>query len=217
MGTIRVSGEGRGQKKADQVELTLIFNTTKADYEQAYQQATEKISRLEAELTDCGFKQEEIMTQRFSVSSDYESFNDEQGRWQQRFKGYLVNQVLQLQFTFENERLQKVIAAVDRSGGKPEVQLNYTVAESKEFQNELLRQAVADATEKAVVLAAAAGKQLGELASISYGQGKSELTSQTEVTPRLSVADNVVFSMPELHPAAIQSHVTVECVWQLQD
>lgn len=217
MGIIRVKGYSRGQRQADRVELTLTFNTSDPVYEAAYNKTAEKINRMEAELAAIGFAKEKIVTQHFSVTGEYESFNDPTGNWQQRFKGYSVNQVLQLHFAFENEKLEKVMGAVALADGNPEIQLSFTITDQTAFKNELLRQAVADASAKAAVLAAAAGKELGALETISYGQEDHNFSSRTEVAPRLAAAASGVFKMPEIRPAAISCNEMVDCVWQLKD
>lgn len=215
MATITVKGSGENQQPADQIELRLDFKSTHLVYEEALQQATEKIAAVQKELQEIGFQQNDLKTQHFDVTSAYESYQMDQGNWQQRFVGYQVAQGVRVVFSFTPERLGEVLAAVAASKSQPELTIAFTVADEISFKETLLQAAVKNAKKKALVLAEAASCQLGDIQAIHYDWTDIHLSSETNFSPKLMEARSAKFAMPEITPADIKAKEFVTCIWEL--
>lgn len=217
MKTIRVMGRGFAQQAPDQIEMSLRFETLNQDYATMFQDATKKIQRLQEALQEVGFVESDLKTSSFDVGTKNESYQDQQGNWQQRFAGYQLTQAVELVFPLEMSRLGAVIAAVDQAGGQPDLRLAFTLADPTAFQRRLLEKATQDAKSKGEILAMASGKRLGELLTIDYHWHQGALTSETSLNPR-SYGSGMLLAkaaMPDIQPKDIQQEDTATFVWAL--
>ncbi|MBO4324313.1 MAG: SIMPL domain-containing protein [Lachnospiraceae bacterium] len=178
MREMRVTGVGRLSVKPDRIRLMMNLSDTKKDYEKALEASSEMSSKLQKVFTGCGFQEDDLKTTRFSVDAEYEGYTDKNGNWKQRFKGYRFEQSLKIEFPSDNERLGTVLYALAKSGVKTEFRIQYTVSDLEKCRNELLGKAVADAKEKAAVLAAASGVKLGDIMRIDYSFGNADICSE---------------------------------------
>ena len=78
---------------------------------------------------------------------------------------------MKVEFPSDNERLGRVLYALANADVTPELRISYTVKDREALKNTLLGAAVADAREKAAVLARAAGVELGAVQTIDYTLG----------------------------------------------
>lgn len=178
MREMKVTGVGRLSVKPDRIRLMMNLSDTKKDYEKALEASSEMSEKLQKVFCGCGFEEEDLKTIRFSVDAEYEGYSDKNGNWKQRFKGYRFEQSLKIEFPSDNERLGKVLYALAKSGVKTEFRIQYTVADLEKCRNDLLGKAVADAKEKAAVLAAASGVKLGDISRIDYSFGNADICSE---------------------------------------
>lgn len=215
MATITVKGTGKNRQAADQIELGLDFKTVALVYGEALQQATQKIEAVQECLQGIGFQKNDIKTLNFDVSSTYESYQTEQGNWQQRFVGYQVSQGVKLVFAFSPERLGEVIAAVADSKSQPELTIAFTIADETAFKEDLLQAAVKEAKKNAVILATAASCQLGAIQAIHYDWTDVHFHSETNFAPRLMEVSAAKSAIPDITPADVKGQETVTCIWEL--
>ena len=178
MREMKVTGVGRLSVKPDRIRLMMNLSDTKKDYEKALEASSEMSEKLQKVFCGCGFEEEDLKTIHFSVDAEYEGYSDKNGNWKQRFKGYRFEQSLKIEFPSDNERLGKVLYALAKSGVKTEFRIQYTVADLEKCRNDLLGKAVADAKEKAAVLAAASGVKLGDISRIDYSFGNADICSE---------------------------------------
>ena len=218
--SIRVTGKGVVRVRPDTTRLTLSLSGLCPEYSDALQQSARDTEALKVALRPLGFADTELKTTQFSVDTEYEGYQDEQGRWQNRFAGYRWQHALKLEFPSDRERLGHILFALGSSPARPELHIGYTVRDPEAVKNELLGKAVADAKAKAAVLAAAAGVKLCELLSVDYAWGQPEL----EVRPmRKAVmmdartgASGANSFDPGIEPEDIETSDTVTLVWRIE-
>ena len=101
----------------------------------------------------------------------------------------------------------------------PEFHLTYTLKDPEAAKNELLAKAVADAKEKAAILATAAGVTLKEIQSVDYSWGEITFESRP-IEPMMKtdgccLMENARFDM-DIEPDDIEAEDTVTVVWEIE-
>ena len=128
---------------------------------------------------------------------------------------------MKIEFDSDNERLGKILYALARCELHPEFTISYTVKDQEAAKNELLGKAVADAKEKANVLAKAADLQLKEIQTVDYSWGEISM----EVRPvggmlrankmmAAECAEDAAYGM-DIEPDDITVSDTVTVVWEI--
>ncbi|HAW15223.1 MAG TPA: SIMPL domain-containing protein [Clostridiales bacterium] len=177
MRTIKVTGKGNIKVAPDTTRLTLTLTGSDTEYGKALKASSEDTLCLKDLLEGLGFKRSDLKTIRFSVDPRYESYKNKDA-YKQRLTGYEFTHVLKLEFPSDNERLGKTLFALANGKVSPEVRISYTVSDPESVKNGLLSKAVADAKDKAAVLAEASGVTLKDIQSIDYSWSQIEFESQ---------------------------------------
>ena len=170
MRTIRVTGNGRIKLKPDMIRITLSLEGCYPEYGETLRRSSQDTERLKDLFAGFGFERSDLKTLNFRVDTEYESYMD-LGAFKQRFAGYKFFHWMKVELDFDNELLGRVLYALANCDVKTEFRISYTVKDPEVAKNELLGQAIADATEKASVLAKAAGLTLKEIRNIDYSWG----------------------------------------------
>lgn len=213
--TITVKGKGTSRQAPDQIQLALDLQTLVAEYSRMFEMANEKVSRLQAELVKVGFTKDQLKTTDFNVTAKYESYQEKNGEWRQRFVGYQLTQRFLLAFSLDMEKLGKVIYAIDASASEPQLSVNFTVSDPTAMEAEMLQSAAEDAQRKAEILAQATGQQLGELLGIDYNWGEVVFQSETHIGG-LNLMRASEIALPDLTPEDVEVGDTVTFNWQLK-
>ena len=161
MKTIRVTGIAQAALRPDVTVVTMTLQGTEPEYSAALSRASREAETLRGVLDRLSFQKDEPKTLSFHVNAEYEGY-EEAGVWKQRFKGYRFEHMLKVSFDSENKRLGEVLTALANAEVCPMLQISYEVKDPESAKTPLLARAVADAREKAQILAQAAGaEQIG--------------------------------------------------------
>lgn len=220
MRTIRVTGKGQLRIKPDLTRITITLTGLYKEYGDTLRRSSEDTEALRRLISGFGFEKTDLKTLSFNIDSEYEGYDDN-GVWRQRFSGYRFRHMMKLEFPSDNDRLGRILYALANCDISPEFRLSYTVKDPEAAKNELLGRAVADAADKAGVIARAAGVSLGNIQSIDYSWEQSDL----EVRPvnrvmaagapmaKTAMAD-AAYEM-NIEPDAIETSDTVTVVWEI--
>ena len=221
MRTIRVTGKGRIKVRPDMTRITITLEGTYDKYAEALQKSSQQTNRLKEILPEFGFERSDLKTLSFDVDTQYESFKNRKGVFEQRFVGYRFHHLLKIEFDSDNERLGKILYALANCELKPELRLSYTVKDPEAAKNELLGRAMTDAKEKAAVLSAAAGVALKNVQSIDYSWG--EINFEVQPMNRMVMEDACYAAVSEpkgydldFEPDDIEASDTVTVVWEIE-
>ena len=176
--TIRVTGKGNLSVKPDTVRLIMTMEGMKEEYDAALAESASMTEYLKKIFSDLGFDKEDIRTLSFNVSTEYESYQAKDKSWKRRFEGYKYIHRMKIEFPADNKKLGKVLYRFGHSAVRPELRIEYTVAEPEKCKNELLANAVTDAKEKAGVLSKASGVSLGDIVTIDYSWAEIDFVSR---------------------------------------
>lgn len=176
--TIRVTGKGRLSVRPDTTRLILTTEGIQATYDRALEQSAAMTEELKKLFVGFGFQKNDLKTLAFHLSAEYESYQDRDKSWKKRFEGYKYIHRMKVEFLADNKRLGQILYALGHAAVRPEIQIEYTVADPEKCKNELLADAVADSVRKADVLAKAAGVALGDIVNIDYSWAELEFVSR---------------------------------------
>lgn len=217
--TIRVTGKGMLRLTPDRIRLVISMTGIRKEYEKAVEQSTEDSRTLAECFEKIGFERRELNTTYYNVNAEYESYQDKDHNWKNRFKGYRYNRNMKLEFPLDNELLGKVLYAVAHCSVEVEFNIEYTVAEPEKAKNELLNAAVKDAQEKAAVLSDAAGIRLGRLMNLDYSWSEMEIVARdvrfSKAIMTESAMDSAAGYNVDVNPDDIEVNDSVTMVWEI--
>lgn len=216
MRILRVTGKGQIKVKPNVTRITMTLSGLRKEYSKTLEASSADTEQLKAVLKPFGFESIDVKTLRFTVDTEYESYQ-ERNQWKQRFVGYKYDHVMKIEFDSDNDRLGRILYALAHALVQPELRISYTVKDQEAAKNLLLGKAIEDAKTKAAVLASAAGVSLKEIQSIDYSWG----TINFEVQP---MARNMLCDAKEtseesydmdIEPDDIEVSDTVTVVWEI--
>ena len=218
---LRVTGRGQLKVRPDMTRITMTLEGIRKDYTKALKVSSEDTEALKELLEQEGFSREKVKTLSFDVNMENESYRDKDGNWKSRFKGYQYRHTMKIEFPSDQKRLGNILYLLaNHTTIRPEFRFSFFVGDVETSKNELLGKAVADAKEKAAVLASAAGCTLKGIVSIDYSWGEIEL----EVSPykRTMLAEDAAMASDEacyemdIEPDDIEMSDTVTVVWGIE-
>jgi len=216
---IRVTGKGQISVKPDLIRLMLTLEDTRETYEDTLEQSGKQVEMLKDCFEKLGFQRTDLKTLNFHVDTEYESYQDEDKSWKQRFKGYKFIHSMKIEFDADNKRLGQVLYALAHAAVRPEFRIVYTIKDPEAAKNQLLGKAVSDSKEKARVLAEAAGVTLGDIVTIDYSWGEiafvAEPMRKNMLTMGVSSARESDSYNMDIEPDNINVSDTVTVVWQI--
>lgn len=213
---IRVTGTGLLKLKPDLCCINLNLTGSEKDYADALARAAKDSAALGEAIASLGFRREDLKTLDFAVDAEYESVQDDKGRWRQEFRGYRFRQVLKLEFPVNNALLGRTLAALAAAPVDPEFHLSYGLLDREAAKAALLDAAVKDAKRKAEILASAAGASLGTLLSVDYSLAEIRLETAPMAKAMLRSANGAADSFDmDIQPEDIRAEDTVTLVWEL--
>ena len=161
--TITVNGSGETLVTADTAVVSVGVSVRKKDALEAQSAANEVIASIRAALAGAGLKEEDISTGYINLYAVYDYSKDVE-----EIVAYSANSSLAIKVT-DMGRVGEVIDLAFGAGANTLDGVSFSVADDTEARKESLKAAVADAKEKAAILAEAAG--LGEIEILNIEEG----------------------------------------------
>ena len=160
---ITVTGSGETLVTADTAVVSLGVSIRRPDALEAQGAANEVIARIREALTGAGFDEEDISTGYINLYAIYDYADDAE-----KIAAYSASSSLAVKVT-DMARVGEVIDLSFGAGANTLDGVTFSVSDDAAARKESLKAAVADAKEKAAVLAEAAG--LGETEIVSIQEG----------------------------------------------
>lgn len=161
--TITVNGTGETLVTADTAVVSIGVNVRRADALEAQSAANEVIAAIRAALTSAGFNEEDISTGYINLYAVYDYTKDVE-----EIVAYSASSSLAVKVT-DMDRVGEAIDLAFGAGANTLEGVTFSISDDTAARAESLKAAVADAKEKAAVLAEAAG--LGEIGIESIQEG----------------------------------------------
>ena len=161
---LTVNGKGIVYVTADRVSVSMGVSLTGDDVAQTQREVNERIAAVCKALTDAGLDENSISTNSIYIYPQYDYSSSSQ-----ELIGYSVSTSITIR-TDSVERVGEYIDAAFAAGANTFDSINFSASNTEEARKQALEIAVKNAMEKAQVIAAAAGKTLGNLEEITEGE-----------------------------------------------
>ena len=160
---ITVSGSGETQVSADTAVISLGVSARDGDVLKAQQKVNEAIAAIRKALTELGIKEEHINTDYMNIYAMYDYTGE-----QEQITAYNANSTLAIQVT-DMDSVGMLIDTAFGAGANTLNGISFSASETEEARAESLRKAVAEAREKAEILAEAAGLKITGIERMDEG------------------------------------------------
>jgi uncharacterized protein YggE len=216
--TIVVKGIGKASVAPDLLVLALGMDVVDLDYGEMMRLATEEFEAIREALVGVGFQAKDLKTSRYSITTKYEGYHDDNNNWLQRFVGYECSHKLSVEFDLDIELLGKALVALADSPANPTLNIQFTIRDKDAVGDLLLDKAIKDATSKAGVLAKASQVTLGEIISIDYNWAEHHFYSETDMAVGGAVPRGMALrgASMDIEPEDIDVRDTVAVTWAIQ-
>lgn len=161
---IRVAGNASVTLSADYATLQIGVTTKKDTVQSAQQENAQAMNAVLDALYAAGIEEKDVITSQFNIYSSVDWVNGEEKSY------YCVDNMLSVTVR-SLEKIGMVMDAAIGAGANQTYGIAFASAKENEAYLQALQRAVEDARAKAEVLAAAAGKQLGQLILMDASQG----------------------------------------------
>lgn len=213
--TITVKGIGKVSAKPDLIVISMALENTDYSYSGAMQLASSAVDAIRKALVSVGFEKEALKTTDFGITTDYDRYKDNKGNWKEKFLGYKCTHRLKLEFDFNMELLNKTLTAIASSGSDPRFDIAFSVKDKEVVSEQLLKDAVQNATKKAEILASASGLSLGAVQNIDYNWGELHLYSRTKFCEPMDCIASAPSMAMDIEPEDIDVNDSVTMVWSI--
>jgi hypothetical protein len=159
--TVTASGMGITQAAPDTAEMSFGVTTTSANAKTALDDASKVAEQIASAVKEQGVADEDIQTRDVSV---YPQTTDQDG--EQVISGYQASLSVQVKVR-DIAKLGEIISAANAAGANSISGPAFTIDDPAPFRAQAIDEAVADARKSAEAMAAAAGKSVGEVLSMS--------------------------------------------------
>lgn len=213
--------------KPDYVIINLTIDATNKKYENAVEEATEKIKRLSAALVRIGFEKDDLKTADFRVNIATGYKKNFKGVNEMVKTGFTCVNRMKLAFDFDSEKLSKAVETITDCVAEPRLNIAFTVKDEESVKDELLKSAGANARRRAEILCESAGGKLGNLITVNYNWNQISILSPTSYHSNdIGGTTGVLFdaepddSMPllalkSIQPEDIELHDDAVFVWEI--
>ncbi|MES2006794.1 MAG: SIMPL domain-containing protein [Patescibacteria group bacterium] len=211
--TINVSGYGEAFGAPDIATFSFSVVSEKTTVAAAQAEATAKINAITAYLKAAGVADKDVKTTDYSVYPQYDYKTDVCAAGypcggKQTLRGYEVRQTTTVKVR-DTAKAGDLLTGVGEKGATEVSGLNFTFDDPNKLQNESREEAIADAKEKAELLAKQLGVRIVRVVSYSdsgnypqpyyardmaVGYGGTENQATKAVAPELSIGENKVTS-----------------------
>lgn len=159
-----VQGTSEISLAPDEVVFNITINRMDKDFAVALDQLNESVNRLKSALAKQDVEEKSIRTVHYNI---HENWKYNSGK---RYKeGYTATHSLTVHIDFAKKRMKEVYKAIVATGIEVNMNLSFGLKDRKQYEEQLMSEAVRDARRKADVLAEASGVSITGILHIEYG------------------------------------------------
>lgn len=209
--TLRVQGSATLDKPADQLKLTFGVVTQEATAAAAASQNAAVMTRVQAALRKAGIAKKELATLNFRIDPIYNQRprHEVNPNWHPTIEAYRVsNRVLVT--SADLSRAGELIDTATQAGANSIDSIHFGLKDDRQYRDEVIRAATANAIADAHSLAGAASIRLIGILEIAVDPGRSSHPIQ--------YAERAVFAQAvstPITPGAVQIQATVSVVYEI--
>lgn len=216
MKTITVKGLGKVTKSPDSIIINMKLLSFDKEYDLSMEKATKNLEEINSSLINIGFCKDMIKTTDFNVYTKYDNVRVE-NTYKYTFMGYECQQALKIQFDMDIKKLANVCSVISKCNAEPEITVHFTIKNPKELNEELLKSAATNASEKAKILCEATGVKLGDLVNIDYNWHDLNTYSNTNYhLEKRCLAASTMQNNIDITPDDINFSEEVTFIWEIK-
>lgn len=176
--TIKVVGTGSIHVVPDVTRLEISIDRVLKSYDEAYECAKENSAWMVKILEYNKMSGKLAKTIRMDIS-EHQMNIYQGGKYAGTKKdGYELDQKIKIDLGMDNNLINNIVRGVGKFIKEAQINIGYTQQDPRPTQLKMLERAVKDAHDKAQIMAKAAGRELGEVKSIEYGEMEISIYSQ---------------------------------------
>lgn len=204
---VTVVGEARSVEKNQVASFSAGVESVNDDKEKAIREVNEKVVSLVGAIKAFGVPEADIKTQNLSIYQSEEMYY-ENGVQKSRKGQWRVNNSIEVTLR-EVANTADLTVLLTNSGANNVYGPNFRMDEGKKIEVGLFIDAMADAKEKAEMLAKASGRKLGKVMSVTEGGGVMGL-------PLFSARDGMGGGGMPTEPGSTTVTKSVTVTWELK-
>lgn len=207
--------------KSDLFRVSIYFEGDDSEKEECVRAFNEDQARVLSALEEAGIPADRIKSASFNVTRHYdwyyEKCSDHPKNYHRRTERFISGHEYSGDCSFEHEFDHGMLAAVwdvlQRTEGSFSFDITYSLEHPDACERELLQSAVVEARSRANTLTAAAGAELGEVASISHAfrHASSDFSESVKLSAG-AIADDGPCA-PDLNPESMPVRCEVSISW----
>ncbi len=211
--TLTVKGVGTVKQSPDVFGISFKVTGHEWKYSDAMTLLNESVEELRNTLESQGLDKKLLKTTSFDIRSD-STYNNKTKK--HKFNGYIATHRIKIEIPWDNEKANELLIAINESTIDPQFSIYFTVSDPEKLKEEMLKEAVKNAKEKAGIIAEAAGVKVLDILDINYSWG--EILFERNYEDRsYAVCEESSSVMPDIEPDDIEKSDTVEIVWEIGD
>ena len=177
--TISVQGKGAIHVVPDVTRLEITIARVFPDYQKAFAQGKENSSWI-VKILEYNKKPGKLAkTVKFDISDHEENEYDEKGHYIGKLcEGFDLVQCIKIDLPIDNILTTNIVRGIGKFVPGAQINIGYTVQDSRPHQLKMLERAVKDAKEKARIMAEAAECTLGKVTDSNYKYSNVSVYSQ---------------------------------------
>lgn len=175
---IKVVGTGSIHVVPDVTRLEIRIDRVLKNYDEAYACAKENSSWMVKILEYNNLTGKLAKTIRMDISEHNESIYKGGNYVGLKKDGYNLDQRIKVDLGMDNVMVNNIVKGVGKFIQGAQINIGYTQKDPRPTQLKMLERAVTDARDKAQIMAKAAGRELGEVKEIEYGEMEVHIYSQ---------------------------------------
>ncbi|BDD04664.1 SIMPL domain-containing protein [Aureibacter tunicatorum] len=168
-GTLVVKGIGTVSIAPSIAVLSIDIIAENKDYQACIESLDKKSENIKSTLKKAGFSSKSIKTSGFSINRDMK-YNSQLGK--SEFIGFKASHKVSIRIDNNNDEINKAFNAIAGSLTDAGFYLGFDLneQEKEKAKNEIIKNAVSDAKQKAELIANASGVELDRIIDIRYGE-----------------------------------------------
>jgi len=210
---IVVKGTGTVSKAPDIFGISFDVQAHEMNYVESLKKLNRRVEDLRKAVEAAGIERSTLKTTSFRINSDY-SYKKKLD--ERKFNGYIASHRLKIEFPVDKEKSNRLLGEIVDKVRSANFNIYFTVSNPEELKDEMVREAVINATRKAEIMTEAAGVKLGNILSINYTWGEVHFRREFEAD-LLCAAMTEEDARPDFEPEDIEKSDNVEVVWELLD
>lgn len=178
--TIKVTGTATVKVKPDTYRLTVKVERVLPTYDEAYEEGKKALLVINSTLSGSGLEESLAKTHRFDVT-EHSKPRYVRNHYEGRVKdGYELHLRVTVDIDIENNLANDILKGFGTAIPFVETDIDAVISNPRAARMKALAYAVADAKEKAGIIASSIGVELGDVCKVVYGNDESGIVSYAD-------------------------------------